>query len=157
MAGVFQNIDPPTLAGWRGGGGSIFWKTPGTALDSTYVSTLWFMPISAQIACVGYLYWFKFTVMFIINNVQIIQAFFIAGFSMGPMGHMLHSSMAHGHGISHVWPIQRRHLKTALKSDKHELWSWTFPSFCNLHLGSMSNIVHCNFSMNPRSQKVKFT
>ncbi len=29
-----------TLAGWRGGG-SIFWKTPDTALYSTYVSTLW--------------------------------------------------------------------------------------------------------------------
>jgi hypothetical protein len=59
MSGVFQNIDPPpphhpasvyppvfgagedTLAGWRGGGGSIFWKTPDTALYSTYVSTLW--------------------------------------------------------------------------------------------------------------------
>jgi hypothetical protein len=31
-----------TLAGWRGGGGSIFWKTQDTALYSTYVSTLWF-------------------------------------------------------------------------------------------------------------------
>jgi hypothetical protein len=59
MSGVFQNIDPPpshrpasvyptafgagedTLAGWRGGGESIFWKTPDTALYSTYVSTLW--------------------------------------------------------------------------------------------------------------------
>jgi hypothetical protein len=59
MAGVFQNIDPPPPsppgecvspafgAGgghtrWveRGGGGPIFWKTPGTALYSTYVSTL---------------------------------------------------------------------------------------------------------------------
>ncbi len=30
-----------TLAGWRGGGGTIFWKTPDTALYSTYVSTLW--------------------------------------------------------------------------------------------------------------------
>ncbi len=30
-----------TLAGWKGGGGSIFWKTPDTALYSTYVSTLW--------------------------------------------------------------------------------------------------------------------
>jgi hypothetical protein len=59
MSGVFQNIDPPpphrpasvyppprmvrgedTLAGWRGGGGSIIWKTPDTALSSTYVSTL---------------------------------------------------------------------------------------------------------------------
>jgi hypothetical protein len=29
-----------TLAGWREGGGSIFWKTPDTALYSTYVSTL---------------------------------------------------------------------------------------------------------------------
>jgi hypothetical protein len=28
------------LAGWRGDGGSIFWKTPDTALYSTYVSTL---------------------------------------------------------------------------------------------------------------------
>ncbi len=28
------------FAGWRLGGGSIFWKTPGTALYSTYVSTL---------------------------------------------------------------------------------------------------------------------
>ncbi len=59
MSCVFQNIDPPptsppgecvprlrcggedTLAGWKGGGGSIFWKTPDTALYSTYVSTLW--------------------------------------------------------------------------------------------------------------------
>jgi hypothetical protein len=55
MSHVFQNIDPPipslpgegppvvrgrTLAGWRGGGGSIFWKTPDTALYSTYASTL---------------------------------------------------------------------------------------------------------------------
>jgi hypothetical protein len=58
MSGVFQNIDHPPphrpasvnprlscggedlLAGWRGGGGSIFWKTPDTALYSTYVSTL---------------------------------------------------------------------------------------------------------------------
>jgi hypothetical protein len=30
-----------TLAGWRGGGGSIVLKTPVTALYSTYVSTLW--------------------------------------------------------------------------------------------------------------------
>jgi hypothetical protein len=56
MSGVFQNIDPPPPsqpasvygAGgghtrWverGGGGGSIFWKTPGTALHSTYVSTV---------------------------------------------------------------------------------------------------------------------
>jgi hypothetical protein len=60
MSGVFQNIDPhpltawrvctppppplvrgeETLARWKGGGGSIFWKTPDTALYSTYVSTL---------------------------------------------------------------------------------------------------------------------
>ncbi len=32
------------LAGWIGGGGSIFWKTPDTALYSTYVSTLWSLP-----------------------------------------------------------------------------------------------------------------
>jgi hypothetical protein len=39
---------PPSLvrgkdifAGWRGVGGSIFWKTPDTALYSSYVSTLW--------------------------------------------------------------------------------------------------------------------
>ncbi len=44
MSGVFQNIDPPPpLVGeggharWRGGGGSIFWKTPDIALYSTYV------------------------------------------------------------------------------------------------------------------------
>ncbi len=30
-----------TLAGWRGGGGSIFEETPDTALYSIYVSTLW--------------------------------------------------------------------------------------------------------------------
>jgi hypothetical protein len=63
MYGVFHNIDidplppphrpasacttPPlvrgedTLAEWEGGGGSIFWKTPDTALYSTYVSTLY--------------------------------------------------------------------------------------------------------------------
>ncbi len=60
LYGVFQNIDPPppsppwrvctpspsvrgedTLAGWRGGWG---WKTPDTALYSTYVSTLWSDP-----------------------------------------------------------------------------------------------------------------
>ncbi len=60
MSGVFQNIDPPpppphrpasvyppafgargyTLAGWRGGGGSIVRKTPDTALYSIYVSIL---------------------------------------------------------------------------------------------------------------------
>ncbi len=34
-----------TLAGSRGGGGSIFWKTPDTALYSTYVSTLCLQPI----------------------------------------------------------------------------------------------------------------
>jgi hypothetical protein len=61
MSGVFLNIDPPpphrpasvyplvrgkdTLAAWMDGegvgGGSIFWKTPDTALYSAYVSTLW--------------------------------------------------------------------------------------------------------------------
>jgi hypothetical protein len=57
MSGVFRNIHPPslpgecvpppplvqgedTLAGWRGGGGSIVRKTPDTALYSIYVSTL---------------------------------------------------------------------------------------------------------------------
>jgi|688.fasta_scaffold226437_2 hypothetical protein len=58
MSGVFRNIDPPpltargvctpppltrgkdTLAGWRGGGGSIVRKTPDTVLYSIYVSTL---------------------------------------------------------------------------------------------------------------------
>jgi hypothetical protein len=59
MSGVFRNIDPPphrgasvhppplslvrgedTLAGWRGGGGSIVRKTQDTALYSMYVSTL---------------------------------------------------------------------------------------------------------------------
>jgi hypothetical protein len=58
MSGVFQNVDPPsphrpvsvyppplvlgedTLARGRGGWGSIFWKTPDTALYSTYVNTL---------------------------------------------------------------------------------------------------------------------
>jgi hypothetical protein len=58
MSGVFQHIDPPTPsspgecvpAAFGEGGrthslggegwGSIFWKTPGTALYSTYVSTL---------------------------------------------------------------------------------------------------------------------
>jgi hypothetical protein len=55
MSGVFRNIDPPTpsppgvvggggedtLAGWRGGRGSIVRKTPDTVLYSIYVSTLW--------------------------------------------------------------------------------------------------------------------
>jgi hypothetical protein len=59
MSGVFRNIIPPpltarrlctpsplvrgedTLGGWRGGGGSIFRKTPDTALYSIYVGTLW--------------------------------------------------------------------------------------------------------------------
>jgi hypothetical protein len=61
MSGVLKNIDPPpphrpasvypTAFGaggghtsWVGGGGSIFWKTPDTALYSTYVSTLWSLP-----------------------------------------------------------------------------------------------------------------
>jgi hypothetical protein len=48
MSGVFQNIAPPpptarrvcppTVFGARGG---YFWKTPDTALYSTYESTLW--------------------------------------------------------------------------------------------------------------------
>jgi hypothetical protein len=58
MSGVFQSLTPnpphrpaslypppppplergeDTLAGWKVGGGSIFWKTPDTALYSTYV------------------------------------------------------------------------------------------------------------------------
>jgi hypothetical protein len=54
MSGVFHPPPPPptnrpplvleedTLAGWKGGGGGlIFWKTPDTALYSTYESTLW--------------------------------------------------------------------------------------------------------------------
>jgi hypothetical protein len=52
MSGVFQNIDPPppcecvapgplvrgrtNSLGGKGGGESIFWKTPDTALYSTY-------------------------------------------------------------------------------------------------------------------------
>ncbi len=59
MSGVFKNIDPPpphrpasvsSPRPWCGGrthslgrewgGGSIFWKTPVTALYSTYASTL---------------------------------------------------------------------------------------------------------------------
>jgi hypothetical protein len=60
MSGVFQNIDPPPPSppgecvppafvaggthslGGDWGGGSIFCKTPDTALYSTYVSTLWY-------------------------------------------------------------------------------------------------------------------
>jgi hypothetical protein len=58
MSGVFQTIDPPPphrpasvyppslvrgedpLAWGKGGGGSIVWKTPDSALYSAYVSTL---------------------------------------------------------------------------------------------------------------------
>jgi hypothetical protein len=55
MSDVFQNIDPPHRPasvyafgaggrthslGGEGGGGSIFWKTQGTGLYSTYVGTL---------------------------------------------------------------------------------------------------------------------
>jgi hypothetical protein len=56
MSGVFQNIDPPpphcggrthSLGGERGGG-SIFWKTPDTALYSTYVSTLCYLPLKVH-------------------------------------------------------------------------------------------------------------
>jgi hypothetical protein len=66
MSGVFQNIDPPpltaqrvctptptpplvrvedTLAGWKGCGGSIFWKTPDTALWVLYIRK-YFMVLS---------------------------------------------------------------------------------------------------------------
>ncbi len=38
-----------TLAGWRGGWGSIVWKTQGTALYSTYVSTLCFYPSKIRV------------------------------------------------------------------------------------------------------------
>jgi hypothetical protein len=41
-----------TLAGGAGGGGTIFWKTPGTALYSTYVSTLWYSgSLSIYVLC----------------------------------------------------------------------------------------------------------
>jgi hypothetical protein len=59
MSGVFRNIDPSphrpasvyptppplvrgedTLAGWRGGGGSIVQKMPDTAMYSIYVNIL---------------------------------------------------------------------------------------------------------------------
>ncbi len=41
-----------TLAGWRGGGGSIVRKTPDTALNSIYVSTLWSRPSDSSDMCV---------------------------------------------------------------------------------------------------------
>jgi hypothetical protein len=65
MSGIFQNIDPSppagvypppllqgedTLAGWRWGGGSIFWKTPDTDLYSTYVSK-YFVLSRSPISC----------------------------------------------------------------------------------------------------------
>jgi hypothetical protein len=72
MTGVFQNIDPPpphhpasvyppslvrgedTLAGWRGGSGSIFWKTSDTALYSTYVSTLCLNQTKNGLCCLAF-------------------------------------------------------------------------------------------------------
>jgi hypothetical protein len=62
VSGVFRNIEPPpphrparplvrgedTLAGWRGGGGSIVRKMPDTALYSIYVSTLWYKSIMKE-------------------------------------------------------------------------------------------------------------
>jgi hypothetical protein len=67
MSCVFQNIDPPhpplrpasvpllrgedTLAGWRGGWGSIFWKTQDTALYSTYIESSLFLGFPASLAC----------------------------------------------------------------------------------------------------------
>jgi hypothetical protein len=76
MSGVFRTIDTPpphrpasvytppplvrgedTLAGvergW-GGGGSIVWKTPDTALYSIYVSTLWFQLSVKETSSHGY-------------------------------------------------------------------------------------------------------
>ncbi len=82
MSLVFQNIDPPPphrpasmypLPLLRGGGhtrwvekgvgGSIFWKTPGTALYSTYVpvSTLWVR---------HYKHWGENVFQFSISNVS---------------------------------------------------------------------------------------
>jgi hypothetical protein len=69
MFGVFQNIarttppqrlasvyPPPAFGGggdtfavWKGGGRSIFWKTPDTALYYTYVSTLWCVQKAVEI------------------------------------------------------------------------------------------------------------
>jgi hypothetical protein len=40
-----------TLAAWRGGAGSIVWKTPDTALYSIYVSTLWLNASTTQTVC----------------------------------------------------------------------------------------------------------
>jgi hypothetical protein len=72
MSGVFRNVDPPpplpasvyppplvrgegTLAGWRGGGGSIVRKTPDIALYSIYVSTLvlWLGPYTYRAQSLG--------------------------------------------------------------------------------------------------------
>jgi hypothetical protein len=50
------NVYPTAFGAWgghtrwveRGGGGSIFWKTPDTALYSTYVSTLCTHPLEKE-------------------------------------------------------------------------------------------------------------
>jgi hypothetical protein len=68
MSGVFGEFVPPafgagedTLAGWRGGRGSIVRKTPDTGLYSIYVSTLCSRPSrqpSPNTACVENLFFF---------------------------------------------------------------------------------------------------
>jgi hypothetical protein len=77
MSGVFRNINGPTLhpltarrvkgedtlAGWRGGGGSIVRKTPDTSLYSIYVSTL------CLLCCIHHIKWEGFSVFSQGNNI----------------------------------------------------------------------------------------
>jgi hypothetical protein len=85
MSGVFQNVDPSPPFGAGGGHtrwvergwGSIFWKTPNTALYSTYVGTLctvqytrFSQPVYIHVSAIYFIHYTRFNPPYNIHSIQ---------------------------------------------------------------------------------------